>query len=229
MTSRHEIEEKALFVRFQSGDRIAMNLVFQLYHPALIFFANRLLINFDRASAQEVAMDVMLKTFELRETFTSYASIKAFLYISTKNKCLDVIEKEKVRLKRPEKFTNEFEEYDEENILSKIIQTEVLRELSESIDLLPEQCRNIMQKLMGVKGEVEKKLSVLESEKQAFLRSKWSSSSKLENLTEELETRASRLERLNADWNNFQNRIQRSRDGNIINPILLDGVSKDGV
>lgn len=149
MTSRHEIEEKALLTRFQSGDRIAMNLIFKLYHPALIFFANRLLINFDQANAQEVAMDVMLKTFELREDFTSYASIKAFLYISTKNKCLDVIEKEKVRLKRLEKLTNEFEEYDEENILSKIIHTEVLRELSESIDILPEQCRNIMQKLMG--------------------------------------------------------------------------------
>lgn len=77
------------------------------------------------------------------------------------------------------------------------------------------------------KAKVEKKISVLESEKHAFLRSKWSSSSKLENLTEELETRASRLERLNADWTNFQNRIQRSKDGDILNPILLDGLSKD--
>ncbi|MGE6397091.1 N-6 DNA methylase [Chryseobacterium scophthalmum] len=77
------------------------------------------------------------------------------------------------------------------------------------------------------KAKVEKKISILESEKNAFLRSKWSSSSKLENLTEELETRASRLERLNADWNNFQSRIQRSKDGNILNPIQLDGLSKD--
>ncbi|WP_333888290.1 N-6 DNA methylase [Sphingobacterium siyangense] len=75
------------------------------------------------------------------------------------------------------------------------------------------------------KAKVEKKISVLESEKHAFLRSKWSSSSKLENLTEELKTRSSRLERLNADWNNFQKRVQRSKDGNILNPILLDGVS----
>ncbi len=77
------------------------------------------------------------------------------------------------------------------------------------------------------KAKVEKKISVLESEKHAFLRSKWSSSSKLENLTEELETRALRLERLNADWSNFQKRVQRSKDGNILNPIHLDGVSKD--
>ncbi|WP_426477510.1 sigma-70 family RNA polymerase sigma factor [Chryseobacterium sp. CBSDS_008] len=157
MTSRHEIEEKALLIQFQSGDRGAMNTIFQLYHPALIFFANRLLFNIDQASAQEVVLDVMLKTFELRETFKSYANVKAFMYISTKNRCLNVIEKEKVRLNRLDKYTQGIEELDEENILSKIIHTEVLRELSHSIELLPEQCRNIMQKLMD--GATPKEIS----------------------------------------------------------------------
>ncbi|MDR6546488.1 RNA polymerase sigma-70 factor (ECF subfamily) [Chryseobacterium rhizosphaerae] len=157
MTSRHEIEEKALLIQFQSGDRAAMNRIFQLYHPALIFFANRLLFNFDQANAQEVVLDVMLKAFELRETFKSYASLKAFMYISAKNKCLDVIEKEKVRLNRLDKYTQGLDELDEENILSKMIHTEVLRELSHSIELLPEQCRIIMQKLMD--GKTPKEVS----------------------------------------------------------------------
>lgn len=157
MTSRHEIEEKALLIRFRSGDRRAMDMIFQLYHPALIFFANRLLINFDQASAQEVVLDVMLKTFELRETFKSYASVKAFMYISTKNRCLNVIEKEKVRLNRLNIYTQDLDELEEENILSKMIHTEVLRELSQSIEFLPEQCRNIMQKLMD--GKTPKEVS----------------------------------------------------------------------
>ncbi|WP_343657869.1 N-6 DNA methylase [Chryseobacterium sp.] len=77
------------------------------------------------------------------------------------------------------------------------------------------------------KAKVEKKISVLESEKHAFLRSKWSSSSKLESLVEELETRTSRLQRLSVDFDNFQQRLQRSKDGDILNPIFLDGISKD--
>lgn len=171
MTSRHEIEEKALLIQFQSGDRGAMNTIFQLYHPALIFFANRLLLNFDQASAQEVVLDVMLKTFELRETFKSYASVKAFMYISTKNRCLNVIEKEKVRLNRLNKYTQDLDELDEENILSKMIHTEVLRELSQSIEFLPEQCRNIMQKLMDgktpkeVSAELDISVSTVNSQK----------------------------------------------------------------
>lgn len=77
------------------------------------------------------------------------------------------------------------------------------------------------------KAKIEKKISTLESEKHAFLRSKWSSSSKLESLVEELETRTSRLQRLSVDWKNFQQRVQKSKHGDILNPILLDGISKD--
>ncbi|WP_241282522.1 N-6 DNA methylase [Chryseobacterium timonianum] len=77
------------------------------------------------------------------------------------------------------------------------------------------------------KAKVEKKISVLESEKHAFLRSKWSSSSKLESLQEELEARKSRLARLNADWENFGNRVQKSQDGKVLNPIMLEGLRSD--
>lgn len=77
------------------------------------------------------------------------------------------------------------------------------------------------------KAKVEKKISVLESEKHAFLRSKWSSSSKLESLQEELEGRKSRLARLNADWENYRNRVQKSQDGKVLNPIMLEGLRSD--
>ncbi|MFC3355985.1 N-6 DNA methylase [Sphingobacterium zeae] len=77
------------------------------------------------------------------------------------------------------------------------------------------------------KAKIEKKISVLESEKHAFLRAKWSSATKLESLQEELATRTSRLERLNADWGNFRNRAQKSQDGKVLNPIILDGLPKN--
>ncbi|WP_353148526.1 N-6 DNA methylase [Chryseobacterium sp.] len=77
------------------------------------------------------------------------------------------------------------------------------------------------------KAKVEKKISVLERERHAFLRSKSSSWSKLKILEEELETIASRLERLSTDWKNFQKRVQRSENGDLLNPIFLHGISRD--
>lgn len=171
MTSTKEIEERALLIDFQSGDRLAFDKIFRLHHAALIFFANRLLISYDQIDAQEIVLDIFMKLHEKRESFESLGSIKAFLYIATKNSCFNAMEKEKVRLKRFDGYTSTFNESDENNILSQIVLTEVHRELYQAFDLLPEQCRIIMERLMEgktpkeVAGELSISVSTINSQK----------------------------------------------------------------
>lgn len=162
MTPQNVIDERALLTQFQSGDRTAFDKIFRLYHSSLVFFSNRLLVNYGQIDAKEIVLDVFLKLHERRELFESFNSIKAFLYISTKNSCFNAIEKEKVRLKRFDNFTANFNESDEENILSQIVISEVHRELYQALDLLPEQCRIIMGQLMEGKTakEVAEDLSI---------------------------------------------------------------------
>ncbi|MCS4239828.1 N12 class adenine-specific DNA methylase [Myroides gitamensis] len=75
------------------------------------------------------------------------------------------------------------------------------------------------------KAKLEKQIAGLESEKQAFNRSKFSSKYKLEDYTSELEKAQSRYDRMSLDWNNLQSRLQKRSDGTIANPIKLDGLS----
>jgi N12 class adenine-specific DNA methylase len=75
------------------------------------------------------------------------------------------------------------------------------------------------------KAKIEKQVAGLESEKQAFNRSKVSSKYKLEDVTSMLESAQSRLERISLDWNNLQQRIQKNLDDTNANPVLLDGLS----
>lgn len=162
MTSPNVIDERALLNNFKSGDELAFDKIFRFYNPALIFFANRLVVNFDQIDAQQIVLDIFVKLYENRATFESLNSIKAFLYISTKNSCLKSIEKEKVRLKRFDGYTSNFNESDDNNILSQIVLSEVHRELYQAIELLPEQCRIIMLQLMEGKTarEVAEDLSI---------------------------------------------------------------------
>lgn len=74
------------------------------------------------------------------------------------------------------------------------------------------------------KAKIEKQVAGLESEKQAFNRSKVSSKYKLEDVTSMLESAQSRLERMSLDWKNLQQRIQKNLDDTIANPVLLDGL-----
>jgi N12 class adenine-specific DNA methylase len=74
------------------------------------------------------------------------------------------------------------------------------------------------------KAKLEKQVAGLESERHAFIRSKFSSKYKLEDLTASLENSQSRLERMNLDWQNFQQRLQKSKDGISLNPVQLIGL-----
>ncbi|MCT4317813.1 DNA methylase [Elizabethkingia anophelis] len=71
------------------------------------------------------------------------------------------------------------------------------------------------------KAKVEKQIAGLESEKQAFSRSKYSAKYKLEDFTAELNKAQSRFERMSLDWENLQQRIQKRQDGTIVNAIQL--------
>lgn len=156
MTSLNVIDERALLSKFQSGDRLAFDQIFSLYHSSLVFFANRLLLNIGMEISKDIVLDIFLKLYERKEAFATLSNIKAFLYISVKNSCLKVIEKEKVHQKRFDLYTKSFDEF-ERNVLDSIIQTEVYSELYHAIDLLPEQYRLIMSKI--VNGDTPKEIS----------------------------------------------------------------------
>jgi hypothetical protein len=74
------------------------------------------------------------------------------------------------------------------------------------------------------KAKLEKQIAGLESEKQAFNRSKFSAKYKLQDFTELLESANSRFNRMSLDWENLQQRIQKRSDGTIENPVQLDGL-----
>jgi hypothetical protein len=74
------------------------------------------------------------------------------------------------------------------------------------------------------KAKLEKQIAGLESEKQAFNRSKSSAKFKVEDYTEMLQSTQSRLNRMSTDWENLQQRLQKRSDGTIENPVLLDGL-----
>ena len=75
------------------------------------------------------------------------------------------------------------------------------------------------------KAKLEKQVAGLESEKQAFNRSKFSSKYKLEDITATLESAGSRLERMSLDWENLQQRLQKLPDCSIANPVQLDDLT----
>ncbi|SMC88529.1 RNA polymerase sigma-70 factor [Pedobacter africanus] len=134
--------DQELVTLLQSGDERAFDQLFRKFYPALCYFAKRYVPA--QELAEEVVQDVMVKLWQRHVDFESFNSLKAFLYISIKNGCLDSAISEKRKLNRDNNWYQQQEQL-EADVEEYIIQTEVLMEISQAIAMLPDQCRNIMK------------------------------------------------------------------------------------
>jgi hypothetical protein len=72
------------------------------------------------------------------------------------------------------------------------------------------------------KARLEKKVAALESERQSFVKNKASSVHKLEDTVRTIDGNRETISRMTGDWNDLQSRIQKDKDGVILNPVQLD-------
>ena len=126
---------------------MAFNHLMERYYGALYVFADRLL-NRDPI-AEDVVQDVFVDILENRKKFEKVSSVRNYLYTAVRNQCVDIIRK-----------SRRFSEYvqhnppTEEDLMSKYLAVEVMRQLWEAIDKLPPRTGKIIRlSLQGMRQE----------------------------------------------------------------------------
>lgn len=132
------------------GDKAAFNHLFTEYYPPLCFFAEKMLK--DRFAAEEVVQGVMMKVWEKHADFNAFPALKSFLYISTRNAALNVLDKIR-RQRKHEHAATDAAPASEEVTLSAIFKAEAMREIYNAISRLPEKYRTIIE--MAYKEELK--------------------------------------------------------------------------
>ncbi len=91
--------------KIRSGDKEAFEKLFFEYHNSLIRFANT--ITKSRELARDCVQDVFLKIWRNREEWDIQYSLKAYLYQSVRNQAINLLEKQKARLRLKKNYQNE--------------------------------------------------------------------------------------------------------------------------
>lgn len=144
MEAIHSKDEVDLMRQLRLGNQAAFDTLFRMFHPALYFFARRLTLALPKGRTEEIVQDVFLKLWQRRANFADLRAVKAFLYIATRNACFNDHEREQVRHRRHEQYLYTVDEL-EDAVVEEIIHSEVLREVAQAIDTLPDQCRRIIK------------------------------------------------------------------------------------
>jgi RNA polymerase sigma-70 factor (family 1) len=127
----------------------ALNRLYKIYYRSLYYFACQL--TRDEAESEDIVAESYIKLWEKRSDFDTLSQIKAFLFIVTKNACLNYI-------KRSARHTSIYAQvseaiiYDEEELFLQEVESEVLRQLYHEIETLPKKARQVF-KLIFFEGK----------------------------------------------------------------------------
>ncbi|MDO6432053.1 RNA polymerase sigma-70 factor [Flavitalea sp. BT771] len=144
------IQNAAVIVsELKRGSTKALHAVHDLYYPALRNFAMSLVG--DGPAAEDIVAEVFVTLWKKHEDFETLQNIKAFVYISTRNACINHIKKLQRDVVMKSGLTNYLSVDHEEFALNEMIRAEVLQQIYEAIEALPSQCKKVF-KLCYVEG-----------------------------------------------------------------------------
>ncbi|MCG8412552.1 MAG: RNA polymerase sigma-70 factor [Bacteroidales bacterium] len=125
---------------FRKNEGKAFEYIFQMLYPRLCVFANQYLE--DSQASEDVVSDIMFELWNKKRSFENLESIKAFLFISVKNRALTYLRKQKVCLKNAEEIKYiSSEEFFKEHI----IEDELSGIISRTLEKLPEKARRVFE------------------------------------------------------------------------------------
>lgn len=128
---------------FREGRPQDFKHTYDEYYGLIYTFAYNLIGKEDEAHARDITTDTFIKLWRLHENFESLNNIKAFLYITCRNACLDFLRHLKVERKTHGNIL--YSQKIEELFPNEMIDAEVFIELDHQIERLPTQCRKIFK------------------------------------------------------------------------------------
>lgn len=133
--------EEELLALIRLKDDLVFDHIFNQFYRPLCFFAKKLVQ--DGYDAEDIIQDVFVKFWRRDNDFDSLSAMRAFLYVSARNACLNFIEKNHVKIKHQQYLVGQ-EQLEEVTILQTLVEAEVLRQVFDAVDKLPEQCRKVI-------------------------------------------------------------------------------------
>lgn len=128
---------------FKKGNTDSFSYYYQLFYTPLRYFAEQM--TGEQAAAADIVADIFIKLWQKHTHFNTEPNIKAFLYISTKNACLD-FQKHLRLIKRSQKIiANNTAQQEEEVAHDHLIRTELYWHIYNAIEQLPSGCRSIFK------------------------------------------------------------------------------------
>ncbi|TCO07297.1 RNA polymerase sigma-70 factor [Natronoflexus pectinivorans] len=134
-------EETFLLNGLMRGEESFYRRLFDLYYKQLVIFANRILNDDDQS--RNVVQDVFVMIFDKRSELNIHTSLKAHLYQTVKNRCLNIVKRDKIIHEHHQNILSRSNHFIEPS--ENLEYTELEEKINNTISSLPDQCQRIFK------------------------------------------------------------------------------------
>lgn len=135
--------EPMSFIQFKKGEERALSTYFERHARQLLLFAYRRVS--DESVAEEVVQDAYVKLWTSRQRVESEAHIKSFLYLATRNACIDHLRRVSGRDPLRASELDENIAWGDQDLLAQLIHAETLQLIYGEVKKLPQTQQRVFQ------------------------------------------------------------------------------------
>lgn len=136
------MEDKNILKKFQKGDELAFNEIYNQYWKILFMSAYNVLKN--KELCEEIIQDVFISIWNKKETLVINVSLKSYLYACVRYKVFNEIKKNTPIL-RPSMFESLNEKIQNTTPETKLMHKELLIRIDSIVDTLPPKCKEVFK------------------------------------------------------------------------------------
>jgi RNA polymerase sigma-70 factor (ECF subfamily) len=166
---KHSLGEEEALSALLRGREEGLDYFFRRYHAPLIYFAQGLI--HDRETAEDLVEDAFLKLWERREELGMQGSLRAWLYTTVRNACIDLLRRNKLKVVYV-KEVQATSDKDDKPVLHRIIEAETIEQVYAALQSLPPKCGQVFRmyyleekSLQEIADELDLSLSTVKSQK----------------------------------------------------------------
>lgn len=133
---------------FNNGDQRAFKQLFDEFLSPLVYFAAK--VSGNKQEGEDIVLNAFNKLWSLRANFKTIENVRAFLYVTVRNNCLNYLKSEERKRKARKEilyFSEEANRHEsiEEDVHIKMINAHLLYRFHEEVNSLPTQCKKVVR------------------------------------------------------------------------------------
>jgi RNA polymerase sigma-70 factor, ECF subfamily len=134
------LDEIYLISQLKKKDKVVFDFIFNYYYSGLCVYAKQFTGSIE--TSEDIVQDFFVSLWVKASSLEINESLRAYLFSSVKNRCLDSVKHNRVRAKYEESIVNESEEQENDNF-SLYIAAELREAINKSLEKLPPRCREV--------------------------------------------------------------------------------------